>query len=212
MTPYPYQLTIKGRTINGNLYSETGTYVGGRQRNSGQKGASESIEVRTADGKVQTLHLDYIIDPPDHCTITLLYFLHNERYYVFQIYIHETDSFHGISGDRLDNMIDATLSIGTMKRLWNRMLSKIIFLLSLLFAFAAMVLSRYLGHSDLINIVCTGAPILVCFLLRPMLMNLLGGTEGKQKALREELLPLSKQLIASLSEQQSASEDGYQAM
>lgn len=64
MTPYPYQLTIKGRTISGNLYSETGTYVGGRQRNSGQKGASESIEVRTADGKVQTLHLDYIIDPP----------------------------------------------------------------------------------------------------------------------------------------------------
>ena len=211
MIPFPYQRTIKGRAITGTLYSHTGYYAGGKQSQA-HGDESETIDVRDSNGKVQSATVNYIIDPPDNCTITLLYFQQGGRYRLFQIYLHETERFYGISDDIIEQMISTTIGITVLRKLWNKILSAVTLLLMVLCGFVIMAITRYQGYEGIASILCGFGASVLWLLLRPLLINLLGGTDHLQKAMRKQLFPLCGDLISSLPMQHVASQDGYNAM
>jgi len=201
MIPFPYQLNIKGRNIQGKLYSHTGIYIGGKQTKPNSKNASEKIAVRDDTGRVRTALLNYIIDPPEKCTVTLFYFRHGSHLRLFKIYIHETDSFHVVSADILDDMIAAALRFGILRRVWSDMLSYVIWFLIAVSALFALCAGYYLGDDGLVTIV--SAALSSCFLLiiRGPLMNRLGGTRRMTATMNEQLVPLCRSLISALAKQ-----------
>jgi len=204
MTPFPYQLNIKGHQIRGKLYSHTGAYVGGKQTKLNSKSKAEKIVVRNENGRARIAHINYVIDPPDKCTITLFYFRQGKRFRLFQIYIHETDKFHRVSANVADDMIATTLRIGMFRRLWSDALSYILWMLTALFAFIASSTAYYHGNDSLVTIISTALVSVFLLILRGPLMNQLGGTQRITAAMKARLKPLSRSLIDALTKQQQA--------
>jgi len=201
MIPFPYQLNIKGHHIRGKLYSHTGTYVGGKKTKVNSKDSSEIIAVCDANDKMRMAHIHYIIDPPDKCTITLFYFRHGNRLRLFQIYIHETDNFHRVSSNVLDDMIAATLRFSLFRRLWSDALSYIIWMLIALFAFIASCSAYYLDNDSLVTVTSTALTSVFLLILRGPLMNQLGGTQRITATMKKKLIPLCRSLLSTRAKQ-----------
>jgi len=202
MIPFPYQFKLKGHYIRGKLYSHTGTYIGGKQTIISSRNAFEKIAVRNTSGRVRIAHINDFIDPPDNCTITLFYFRHGRRLRLFQIYIHETDNFHRVSADAVDDMIAATLRIGMFRRAWSQALPYILWMLIALFALIASCTAYYHGDDSLLTIFSTAIVSVFLLLLRGPLINQLGGTQRITAAMKARIKPLSRRLINALAKQQ----------
>jgi len=207
MIPFSYALPVKGRELNGTIYSVTGQYVGGRI---GQQ--QEKIDVRDDSGQVTTVHVNHIIDPPDYCTITLLYFKNDNGYTLFQLYIHETEQFHGISHARTELMLDKTLNISFFGKAWNKILSALMILLMAVVMFAGVFVWRYqFLEAQWAALICV--PMMVVLALSaPRITQCLGSTRNKRAVLKTALLNICHDLIASIESKKTKQDDGYRAM
>lgn len=209
MIPFHYQLNIEGRDIRGKLYSHTGTYIAGKKSGANTKKAFEKMAVCDVNGKVRTANINYIIDPPQQSTITLFYFKQGRRYRLFQIYIHESDSFHGVSDDLLNDMITSTLRISVLHQLWSDLLTYVTWTLITLSALFAVGAVYHLGDEGLVSIISATLMSVVLFFLRGPLINQLGGTQRMRKTMHNKLIPLCRRLISTLAKTPRKAETAY---
>jgi len=198
MIPYPYQLNIRGRHIRGKLYSHTGSCIGRRKTQRNSKNISEIISVCDVHEKIRMAHIHYAIDLPENSTITLFYFRQGRRFRLFQIYVHETDSFHPVSAHVLDDMIAETLRFGILRRLWSDALHYLIWILIILFALIAAFSAYYFGNEGLIVIISTALISVLLLILRGPVMKQLGGIDRMTSAMQEKVIPLCRNLLNSL--------------